>query len=354
MRHTKNGNTAKKNAPMVWLGQSVDTSSLCASHPELRRVRFLTSLGCAIRRPSLRDTHFNSGLREKLGVTGPLMIDSGGFALLMNPRARWTVRSVGDLMARIDAQIFVSLDHPPHRTDTVEARINKIVLSSRNFRILTDRFPEKTIMPVVHGRTIQEIEFSIRSLSRIVEQPRWIGLGGIVPLLQHRRVSKEISRLGSEVFISKALGMIRQTFQKAKIHAFGAGGTRTFPAVFAFGADSADSIGWRQAAGFGSIFLPLKSQRTVRWNLDRRPPRKVLTEEDREQLLSCGCPVCRSVDGDERLRGLWESFEKRSIHNAWTIVNQYKFWPDDRASMAKFVASGNLGPHWARAMDIYR
>src|ERR1700761_5577281 len=108
--------------PIIWLGQSVDTSSLCASHAELKRLPFLTSLGCAIRRPSLRHTHFNENLREKLGITGPLMIDSGGFALLMNPQAKWSVRSVGELIAKIEAQVFVALDFPPHPKDTADVR----------------------------------------------------------------------------------------------------------------------------------------------------------------------------------------------------------------------------------------
>jgi hypothetical protein len=149
--------------PMVWLGQSVDTSSLCASYPELRCLPFLTSLGCAIRRPSLRHTHFDGRLRDKLGITGPLMIDSGGFALLMNPRANWTVGTVGDLIAKIDGQIFVNLDLPPHSEDNAESRRRKIRRSNTNFEILSARFPEKTIMPVIHGRTLRELAYSVES-----------------------------------------------------------------------------------------------------------------------------------------------------------------------------------------------
>jgi queuine/archaeosine tRNA-ribosyltransferase len=348
-RRTSKGQQA---GPISWLGQSVDTSSLCAQHPELSRMSFLTSLGCAIRKPSLRHTHFNENLRARLGVTGPLMIDSGGFALLMNPQAKWGVRSVTELIARIEAQVFVTLDFPPHPKDSAEERKKKIRRSNHNFRLLAEKFPSKTIMPVIHGRTLQEVEFSIRSVRKIVHSPKWIGLGGIVPLLQHRPVSREISRLGPEVFISMALRMIRESFPNTMIHAFGAGGTRTFPAVFAFGADSADSIGWRQAAGFGSIFLPLKSQRTVRWNTERRPPRKMLSDEDAELLRYCGCPVCRSATSlQEQITGFWASFEKRSIHNAWTTANQHRFWPSSRPALLNFVGDGNLGAHWARAVN---
>src|SRR3954471_12160417 len=111
--------------PVVWLGQSVDTSSLCSSYPELQDGNFLTSLGCAIRRPSLVKTHFNGSLRGKLGVTGPLMLDSGGFALLKNSHAKWTVATVAKLIEAVSAEIYVSLDFPPVASDTGDERRRK-------------------------------------------------------------------------------------------------------------------------------------------------------------------------------------------------------------------------------------
>jgi hypothetical protein len=144
-----------------------------------------------------------------------------------------------------------------------------------------------------------------------------------VPLLQHRQVSREISQMSPEVFIAKALNMIRLVFPKAKIHAFGAGGTRTFPAIFALGGNSADSIGWRQAAGFGSIFLPLKSQRAIRWNADARPPRKILGEDDLVQLRSCACPTCAPLGSIEaQINDLLaaQDCEERYGENYWLAV----------------------------------
>jgi len=277
MQHrTGLSNGCLQQRPVIWLGQSVNTSSICADHSELDQTPFLTSLGCAIRRPSLKRTHLNSNLKTKLGIRGPLMVDSGGFALMRNPSSRWSLRDVSDLIRSIDAEIFVSLDYPPHRRDSRQDRLQKIRLSVNNFRKLSDLFPTKIIMPVVHGRTRPEIELSIQLIGRRTQNPSWVGLGGVVPLLQNRTVSREISRIGAETFIARSIASIRTAFPDAKIHIFGAGGTRTFPAIFALGADSADSIGWRQAAGFGSIFLPLKSQRAVKWNNAGPPPRKPL------------------------------------------------------------------------------
>ena len=73
----------------------------------------------------------------------------------------------------------------------------------KNFELLASTYPNKTIMPVVHGRTIAEIEFSVELLAERSDSLTWIGLGGIVPLLQHRFVSKDISKIGPEIFISR-------------------------------------------------------------------------------------------------------------------------------------------------------
>ena len=338
--------------PVAWLGQSADTSCICSTHHELNRTPFLTSLGCAIRKPSLIKTHFNSDLRAKLGVRGPLMVDSGGFALVANPRARWMLRDVEKIIRAVEADIFVSLDFPPTTRDTSSERRTKIIRSVESFYALSSRIDNKIIMPVVHGRRISEIELSVKLLAREGRNFAWIGLGGIVPLLKSRRVSREISSMGPEVFIARALRIIRQANPRSRIHAFGAGGTRTFPALFAFGADSADSIGWRQAAGFGSIFLPLKSQRVVKWNSKGRAPRRQLDDADIAQLEVCVCPVCAPANSASmRILQLQKDFYNRSIHNAWVTANQFRYWPDTRRKMQAFISSGGLGARWMTAIE---
>jgi queuine/archaeosine tRNA-ribosyltransferase len=279
------------------------------------------------------------------------MIDSGGFALMRSPSNKWSARIVANLIDAVQADVFVSLDLPPAAQDNREARVDKIKASMRNFRYLSERLPRKTIMPVVHGRTQSEIDLSIELLLKR-ETPDWVGLGGIVPLLQGRNPSKEIASTGPEAFIGASVRSIRRAFPSAKIHAFGAGGTRTFPALYAFGVDSADSIGWRHAAGFGSIFLPLKSQRLVAWERDSRPPRRILDESDIAQIESCSCPICRMRPAlRARLDALKDGFHNRAIHNAWTLSNQFLHWPKARSEMATMVASGAFGERWAAALQ---
>jgi hypothetical protein len=336
--------------PIVWLGQSVDTSAICAHHSALANLPFLTSLGCAIRKPSLKSTHFRPELKDKLGISGPLMVDSGGYALSVSPNSRWTWKEVAQQISKIDAEIFVSLDHPPHFKDSEKSRRKKIAASMENFGRLSEEFKAKVIMPVIHGRTIAEVRLSLQLLAQQGSHFQWVGLGGVVPLLQHRRVSDEIVCMTPELFIGKAIHLIRSQFPESLIHVFGAGGTRTFPAVYALGADSGDSIGWRQAAGFGSIFLPFESQRVVKWNSLSGPPRKTLSKSDLLQLHLCRCPICLTKpEIKTRLQGFKRSFYDRSIHNAWTVANQSAFWPRGRSLLRVEIQQGRLGDAWAKA-----
>jgi hypothetical protein len=53
------------------------------------------------------------------------MLDSGGFALLNNPNAKWTVSTVAKLIRQVSAEIYVSLDLPPVASDTADDRLKK-------------------------------------------------------------------------------------------------------------------------------------------------------------------------------------------------------------------------------------
>jgi queuine/archaeosine tRNA-ribosyltransferase len=173
-----------------------------------------------------------------------------------------------------------------------------------------------------------------------------IGIGGVVPLLRN---AIRLADAGTpERYIAAAVSLVRTALPLSKIHVFGAGGPRTFPALYSFGADSADSIAWRHAAGFGSVFLPFKSQRAIKWNLSKRPPRKVLDEDDLAQLAQCACPICGPKHSlDDRITALVNGFHNRSIHNAWMLTHQMASWPSTRRGMASLVANGKLGLNWA-------
>ena len=90
--------------------------------------------------------------------------------------------------------------------------------------------------------------------------------------------------------------------------------------TLSLGAQSADSIGWRQAAGFGSIYLPGGNQRLLSWKSKSPQPRPLINASDRALLAECNCPVCRPIELLQyRVRRLNGNFTQRSLHNLWVL-----------------------------------
>jgi len=337
--------------PTVWLGQSADTSAICRDYSALRVRPFLTSLGCAIRKPNLLKSHFHNDYKTKLAFDGPVMVDSGGFVMTSTESRSWNTKRLAKCIEKMEADVFVSLDLPPGPKDSRSDRLEKIKLSVRNYAALTSKFPNKNIMPVVHGRSEYEILHSIEKLARTGYARGWIGVGGMVPLLLKRFKPRLGKNTSPEQLIALAIVSVRQAFPQSVLHVFGAGGTRTFPVMCALGAMSADSVAWRRAAGFGSIFLPMKSQRIVHVHTDSRPTKKILDDSDLEDLKICACPICGKERDVERVLSLFrESFHYRAVHNAWVVSDQARYW-GRRTELIKAIAGGSMGSAWAQAVS---
>lgn len=127
----------------IWLGQSVDTSVIHVAHPEYRALPILTSVGCAMRRPTANEPKFDRDLRGRVGAFKSLMVDSGGFVLMNKEDCHWTVADVARLYRRIDADHLVALDVPPTRKDRRSDRKAKYLQTLRNLETLLDEFGDK-------------------------------------------------------------------------------------------------------------------------------------------------------------------------------------------------------------------
>jgi tRNA-guanine family transglycosylase len=336
--------------PVVWFGQSVDTSVLLARNATMRAWPALTSLGDALRRSRYLRTHFNEGLRAKLGLRGPLMLDSGGFMLMRVQAKEWSAARIAEVYRQVDADVMVSLDHPILSSDSAARRRRKLRLTIDNLRRLSDQFGPDKLMPVVHGHTIAQIEDNCAAIHAISPRPHWIGVGGLVPFLKTlgRKGLAASERRRNEHF-SAVIWTVRKAFPHSLVHMLGVGAPRSCLAAFAMGAHSVDSQGWRHAAGFGSIYLPGKAQRILQWDRPTKRPRPIIDEDDRAMLAACSCPACRNCDKlDDRILLLKSSFEPRSIHNAWVLHQEVaalrSAWRSNR--IPAFLLS-RLPPSWA-------
>jgi tRNA-guanine family transglycosylase len=270
-------------------------------------------------------TVFTAGLKDRLRITGPLMLDSGGFTMMMQRHGRLTVADVLSIFRTAAADVVVSLDHPPLASDVPEVRQSKYARTLENLRYLSAGLGYDRLAPVIHGLSLEELRANCAAVQSVVARPKWICLGGLVPLL---RVSGRRDRKTSTTrrSLEAAIRLVRGAFQFSILHVLGVGSPRTITAAFQSGADSVDSIGWRRAAGFGTIFLPGGSERFVIDQPRRRPTsRKLLGDEDIELLRRCICPVCRSAeDPMGRISRLAESYIARAAHNAWVLIDEAK------------------------------
>ena len=304
----------------VWLGQSARTTIVTESYPELQKAHWMASLGDAVHRPRMLRTVFTPGLRNRLSITGPLMLDSGGFTIMMR-NAHLTAREVAAAFRAVEADVLVSLDHPPLYSDAPDVRLRKHQRTLENLQYLSEQIDHRRLAPVVHGISLEEVEESCTAVRTVLPDPRWVCLGGLVPLLR-RSGRRDDKAAAARQTLRVTIRLLRRAFPTSMLHILGVGSPRTISIAFASGANSVDSIGWRRAAGFGTIFLPGGTERFVAGRSRKRAKsRKLLDEYDLEVLSCCECPACeRAGNLAGRVSSLGNSYLARAAHNAWVLV----------------------------------
>lgn len=329
--------------PILWLGQNLRNRILLALHPELRTAPVIVSLGDAFQRPSFRDRFFTERLRESLNMDGPIMVDSGGYALLARRSLHCDVRQVSKIYAKLDADILVSLDYPPSPGDDQVTRSRLRRRTKRNLDRLRLIVSPERLMPVVHGHSVDEIEQSCEDIASLCPSIAQVGIGGLVPLVrsggsfpafQYERSDGSLGDRGT--WIADTLTLLRQYFPHALVHVFGIGSATTALGVLALGADSADSFSWRRVANYGAILLPGRSERFPIYRKRRVRSRPVINNEDIPFLVACRCPTCSNLPQiDKRLQEFTRCYKMRAIHNAWTLLSEV-------ASLRAAIRRGNV------------
>jgi tRNA-guanine family transglycosylase len=309
----------KIGLPLVWLGQSVRTTVVTRRYPSLAGECWMVSLGDAVHRPRLIDAVFRSNIRERIAVDGPLMLDSGGFTMMMKKQSL-SIETVANIYKHAQAELCITLDLPPTAIDNARARSRKYERTRENLARLVDVIGQRRLIPVVHGMTECEVEKNCSVVAQLVPNPSMVCLGGLVPLL--RRNGRKAERDRAVVWISNLIKSVRAQFPRTIVHVLGAGSPRNIATALHCGADSTDSLAWRRAAGFGTIYLPGTGERFVgHRNRERANSRPLLDSRELDLLESCLCPVCKELPKmSERLSELQESYLARAAHNAFVIV----------------------------------
>jgi len=293
----------------------------------LQEVPLMVSAADIAVRPYLRRAIRATGIKAHLGSSGPILVDSGGYSLMTAAHAPFKIDDLIELYRYLKADAYAALDLPPSPGDSRKVRSGKWQATLSNLDRMLKALPDARLMPVIHGHSLDEIVSACRDIQRRTDCPPIVALGGMVPFLrgqmsgQHFSYKRANGFSGTgETFLADAISTCRTEFPSSHIHVFGAGSTTTAVALFSLGAHSVDSLAWRRAAGFGTIFLAGLAERTVSSKERLRESRPRLTAKDRELLKQCRCPVCvKHPKIEDKMDALGASYVARAVHNVWTL-----------------------------------
>lgn len=285
-----------------------------------------------IKNPNIVKRISQNNLSSYLDYNGPILMDSGGFLFQRKKELNVDPIEILKIYEKFNVDIGVILDHPLDPTTSNylnnkrwnQTLINTLKMISYNENI--------NLMPVIHAYNIKDLKKACNNIKEIINKPKIIGLGSIVPLIKasyigsnfkYRRPNKE---MGNHItYIGDAITYIRQKFPYSLLHVFGVGGSTTAIALFYLGADSVDSVSWRLKAAFGQIQLPGISDRFLSERPNSKKSRKVLEINEEKILAECKCSSCANSNDFKHQKYLLDKFfYNRAIHNSWVYNEEIK------------------------------
>jgi len=296
-----------------------------------------------------------AGINGYLGLdpSCPTLLDSGGYLYLKRNDLEADPYDILNLYEDLAPTIGAILDYPLDPLAAIEVNQRRWHQTLLNTRLMFERNSYLTLMPIIHAHSVAQAQKACIELREIIGEPIIVGIGSLVPLMrthhdgrllaeQTPQSNKATTKHKSSRHLAvEVIKTIRGEFPHAFLHVFGVGGTTTMHLMFALGADSLDSIGWRLKAGYGAIQLPGLGDRFTGYNPRRN--RTLLIEDSvaKEALLECQCPVCQEHKTfKRRLIALDRSFNNRALHNAWVFVQEVNAFREcvKAGSVEKFVS----------------
>lgn len=270
-----------------------------------------------LKRPKICEQICNEGIHKYLNFDGLILMDSGGFLFQKKEKIDIEPSKILELYEKSKPDIGVILDHPldPLQSDKLNKERWEDTL--KNTTYMMNNNGEIDLMPVLHGYTLEDLENACRDIKEIDDNPQFIGLGSLVPLMFRTKGANKFNNCLN--FVLDAIQLIRREFPNSFLHAFGIGSTKSMHLMYSLGVDSLDSTGWRIKAAYGVIQLPGVGDRYAKPRNNGRPSLKF---NEKKLLEKCECPACKDKQIDERMDILDTHFQSRALHNAWVFTKE--------------------------------
>lgn len=311
-----NGNAVE--TPLIWLGYPIGSS------PRLWEVLPMKNLMVnayeVLRRLKVCEKISKKSIHEYLGFDGLVFMDSGGFVFQKKDKVDLDPSIILELYEASKPDIAAILDHPFDPSQPAKINSRRWLKTLKNTKYMLKNDGNVLLMPILHGYTLKDLKMACREIKKIDENPKFIGLGSLVPLIFNTKGTSRIK--DSLKFVADAIGLIREEFPDSLLHTFGVGSSQSMHFMFALGVDSLDSMAWRLKAAYGVIQLPGVGDRHLTPRNSKKRP--FIRGREKELLANCECPFCQDKTLKERIQGLNDSFYSRSVHNAWVFLNEQK------------------------------
>ncbi len=247
---------------------------------------------------------------KRTGETELVMFDSGGFFVQKGDitYSELTSKLLDIYRAEDWADIYVLPDNPPLSGDaisTAEDKIRETIEGSMRFAYQLPLLLRSKVMPVVHAINLSHLSACLQSYEPLIAESQRIGFGSFAT----SGATNSINRINADAL--EMLGNLISQRPGCQVHAFG---IATPPAIFCFamvGVSTFDSSGWMRSGGYGEIFLPFMSRKTV--DCRTRVYTRIYKDTLEPLKFNTGhsCPFCASFDELSDRRGRW----LRILHN---------------------------------------
>lgn len=267
-------------------------------------------------------------LVQELQVSGAkVFFDSGGYYVQIG-RMKYEelyYPLLKSYLANQWADVYTLPDYVPTSQDEIDDVWSKVRQTVEYASMFLDELPaplRERAMPVVHGRTIDQVEYCLERY--IALGVRFVGFGsfGTGGKNQEANILTQdaLAFARHVVTVSHNAGM--------SVHLFGVGAPALVAMIYSTGADSFDSSSWLKSAGFGQVHLPFMRGYNISHRNGRSELQKGITVEDFHRLTEIAghsCPYCANIEELQTHKLLRAMHNLVCIAESVEMINQGQF-----------------------------
>lgn len=212
------------------------------------------------------------------------------------------------------ADVYTLPDYVPTTQDSEEEVWYKVRQTVDFSSIFLNELPSSLrdkAMPVVHGHTLEQVEYCLERYIRW--GVKYIGFGSFGTAGKNNEAN--VMTQNAQAFARHVVRIAQNA--GIRTHLFGVGAPALVAMIYGTEADSFDSSSWLKSAGYGQIHLPFIRGYNISHRNSQSEIQKGITVEEFEHLKKLtghSCPYCESIENLQTTKMM------RALHNLVCIA----------------------------------